>query len=449
MGGYAVNIRFLSFIVLCFAICMNSNNSFGQNESPAQLIAEGLPEDIRANLLNNPDINANINDLGWTYLHAAVNFRRDDVVKILVEMQADLNIKDSSGKTPLFLAVETGQYKTVDFLIGSGADVNIANNNGENPLSMAQKIGLNNITNLLLQNNAQPVQQNQRLSGNRVGFPGMRVTMPEGITNPGGPAEPGNNPYQPAPEMMNNDYNQNVNDIVKIDLDPNEVKERISKYEGLAEEVLKVAEGSDTELRQWRRVDKDNRENLVNPLRRQYQSEVEFIKKIANQEEAKKTAELAEELRGTRREAFMAIYNMLKDSDSSSTTRTTTNSRRSGRTNNRTIDRSTTRTNRRGSNANETYTNTQVEEKTKYSAEVQSEIDKWKSSDITDMNTRINLLEYVNDIIVTEINSLKEAAKSEKSEKTVAAIDGLLLARQIGFKALNKEFQEENQEDIQ
>ena len=55
-------------------------------------------------------------------------------------------------------------------------------------------------------------------------------------------------------------------------------------------------------------------------------------------------------------------------------------------------------------------------------------------------------MDSVNNTIVSEINSLKQTATDEKAEKTVAAIDGILLARQMGFDELNNEFQKIQQE---
>lgn len=454
MGGHVMNLRYISISVFIFTILFVSTTIFGQNDtspSIAQIISNGSPQEVQAAVTKNQDINAKINDLGWTALHAAVNFRRDGIVDLLINLKANINAQDNTGQTPLLLAIETGQNDAIEYLVSKGADVNIANNNGDNPLSMSKKIGLNAISDYLVEHNAKlPVQgiQNQVNRGNRSNMPqGRGVNQ----SSDGTFGQRGMRGMNTNTDFMNNQMNQNmqppvitenitipaettINTKVSEKLDPNEVQARIKKYPGLQEQVAEIIDGRRAELRQWERTDNDNRTSLISTIRRQYGVEVDFIKKIATEEKAQKTIELADKLNNSRKDAFIAINREVRDNASSST-RTTTSSRRSSRS---TV--TTTRSNRRGSNTTIPETTITTNE-SKYSPEIQKEVDVWLNSDVLNISGRKSLMEQVNDTLVSEINSLKQTAISENAEKTVAAIDGILLARQIVLDDLNKAFQ--------
>lgn len=64
------------------------------------------------------------------------------VVDLLAKNGAQLNLKDSDGKTPLHLAVENSYEKIVVRLIANGADINIADASGSKPIDIATKKGL-------------------------------------------------------------------------------------------------------------------------------------------------------------------------------------------------------------------------------------------------------------------------------------------------------------------
>ena len=445
-----MNKHFILTIVFAFALVVTSNSIFGQNDplpSLVQLVAEGTADDISGILSNNADINAKINELGWTYLHAAVSFRRDDVVKMIVELKADLDVQDNSGKTPLFVAVETGQKNIVDLLITNGANVNISSNNGDNPLSMSQKIGLDNISNILIENNAQPPVQAETDQGQRGNRRGM-MQIPGNLSSmmnrrgPGGNAMEQEDAVPEMPVNVEDTFGQNVNAAETGNLDPNEVEGRIQKFPGLKEAIVAVANGSKSELKQWRTLEKDNRTTLFAAIRKQYQSEVQLILKTATEDKAQKTIELTKKLDDSRRDTYAAINRAVRDQGTTTTTsRTTTNTRRT------TTATTNTRANRRGSTDTQTNTSTQETER-KYSPEVQAEIDVWLNSDVTGMSGRMSLLESINGTIVSEINTIKKTAEGEKAEKTIAAIDGLLLARQIAYNELVNEFQGTMQEQV-
>jgi hypothetical protein len=474
MEGINMNKQIKINISLLFSlICIFSLNVINAQEasgpSLVQAIAESPIDQIKSMISGGANVNEK-NSLGWTPLHAAVRFANIEAVKLLLESNADINAKDNSGQTPLYAAVETGQKELVDLLISKKADVNITNSNNENALSLARMVGLKTIEDVLVKNNAVlpvPIIQNQaapnqEAPGNRMGMPGQGMRG----NRMGGPRGNGmNNAMNPENVNPQGDNNtempeilQNMNDSNSIALDPNEVKERIQKYPDFEKAVADIVSGNRNVERQWTRIDEDNRTLLVSATRRQFESEMEFVKKVAIEEKALKTSEAVTKLIESRKDKFASITREVRDElnqqEKQSSTRTTTTSSR--RSTNRTTTTTTTRSNRRGGNtANETQSNADArgastkEQARKYAPEVQSEIDNWLNADVLNISGRMEIMSTVNDSMTTEINSVKTIATGEKAEKTIAAIDVLLVERQKCYdnsrKALEKEMQNDSE----
>lgn len=88
----------------------------------------------------------------WLYLAAAEN--QYDLVKTLVENDADVNAAMKSGSSPLHVAVQFGCSKIVKFLLDHQANANIEKKNGVTPLFIAALQGYLDIFNELKANGA-------------------------------------------------------------------------------------------------------------------------------------------------------------------------------------------------------------------------------------------------------------------------------------------------------
>lgn len=82
---------------------------------------------------------------GATALHFAAEFHRFGAVNVLLVGGADVNATDSSGTTPLLVAVLTGQgcdatvaEQTLQLLVRASADINTADDEGLSPLVVAK-----------------------------------------------------------------------------------------------------------------------------------------------------------------------------------------------------------------------------------------------------------------------------------------------------------------------
>jgi ankyrin repeat protein len=88
------------------------------------LLSQKAPEDQR---------NARLE----TALFIAASEGHLDVVRVLVDVPAGINLPDHEGRTPLFAAAAAGHREVVEFLLDNGAQPNGSRNNGESPLAIA------------------------------------------------------------------------------------------------------------------------------------------------------------------------------------------------------------------------------------------------------------------------------------------------------------------------
>ncbi|KAF3929044.1 Ankyrin-3 [Dactylellina cionopaga] len=83
-------------------------------------------------------------------LHAACENGHEDVVRILLQRGASVNVADEDGKTPLHLAAADGGEGITRMLIQSGADLNAVDDEGDLPLHVAADNGSSDIVPLFL-----------------------------------------------------------------------------------------------------------------------------------------------------------------------------------------------------------------------------------------------------------------------------------------------------------
>ncbi len=86
---------------------------------------------------NGADINLK-NDNGNNPLMSALYYECSiDIIKFLVENVANLNLKNNAGKTALYIAVKKENFDAIEILMKSGADYTIQNKKNKSPLDIA------------------------------------------------------------------------------------------------------------------------------------------------------------------------------------------------------------------------------------------------------------------------------------------------------------------------
>ena len=88
------------------------------------------------------DVNIRASQHGQTALMLAVSHGRLDMVKLLVDSGADLNIRDEDGSTALMCAAEHGYMEMVKYLMSQAdADLTAKDNDGLTALAVAMEAG--------------------------------------------------------------------------------------------------------------------------------------------------------------------------------------------------------------------------------------------------------------------------------------------------------------------
>lgn len=112
----------------------------------------------------NVDLNAR-NKYGNTALHVACNSIysiNNEIVKLLLKYPLDINAKGLDDYTALLYAIGKRDKNVVKILIDNGADVNIPDKYGKTPLMEATDMfdGDDTIIKLILEKGADPFQKN-------------------------------------------------------------------------------------------------------------------------------------------------------------------------------------------------------------------------------------------------------------------------------------------------
>ena len=97
----------------------------------------GLENIVRILLSRNAELNTT-DKYGNTALHMAAENSQLNIVKLLLNKKPELNIQNQYGDTPLHNAVRAGSVDIVSELVIAGADINIENYNRKLPIDIAR-----------------------------------------------------------------------------------------------------------------------------------------------------------------------------------------------------------------------------------------------------------------------------------------------------------------------
>lgn len=93
--------------------------------------------------------------VGDTPIYEAAAYNHPELVKLLLDYGADINIRTNTGETPLHGAVAAHHLSMVTLLLDNGADINASLAHGQTPLRLAVIKGYADIVKLLLVRGAQ------------------------------------------------------------------------------------------------------------------------------------------------------------------------------------------------------------------------------------------------------------------------------------------------------
>jgi ankyrin repeat protein len=81
------------------------------------------------------------NDLKAAPLHSAAAGMYSKIVKMLLDMGADPNLREQGGFTPLHVAAQNDDVETIRLLLLGGADLTLKNDDGKTALDLAMDAG--------------------------------------------------------------------------------------------------------------------------------------------------------------------------------------------------------------------------------------------------------------------------------------------------------------------
>ncbi|XP_034251058.1 ankyrin repeat domain-containing protein 17 isoform X2 [Thrips palmi] len=139
-----------------FLLKAGADLELGSSTPLMEAAQEGHLELVKYLLDQNANVTAQT-QTGDTALTYACENGHTDVADLLLQYGSDLEHESEGGRTPLMKACRAGHQCTVKFLIQKGADVNRqSTNNDHTPLSLASAGGHLAVVQLLLQHNADP-----------------------------------------------------------------------------------------------------------------------------------------------------------------------------------------------------------------------------------------------------------------------------------------------------
>jgi uncharacterized protein len=127
-----------TILIFCAGLLFGSNSALAQDFNQlANAVIEKDTVKIEKLLQSGVDINIQHPTTGTTVLMIASSyFYYDHIVKFLISKGADVNLKDSEGKTALLWAA-SNSLENAKILISNGAKVNEAANDGMTPFLQA------------------------------------------------------------------------------------------------------------------------------------------------------------------------------------------------------------------------------------------------------------------------------------------------------------------------
>ena len=138
--GYAIAQNNMDLLQILIENGANVNYTNGDSwaDTPLKTASRlGLDNVVRILLTRNVDINA-VDMNGNTALHTAALNSQLSIVKLLLEKNPNLDIQNKVGNTALHLAVISGNIDIVGELVLKGANTKIRNNDGKYPRDIAR-----------------------------------------------------------------------------------------------------------------------------------------------------------------------------------------------------------------------------------------------------------------------------------------------------------------------
>jgi ankyrin repeat protein len=111
---------------------------FGQSEVARYLVLKGANVNLSSN-----------NGFNVFPIHSAAAGNYTEIVRMLIENGAQVNVKQQAGSTPLHSAAQNGNLEMLILLLENGAEVNTRMEGGKLPADVAREKGFDDIAEIL------------------------------------------------------------------------------------------------------------------------------------------------------------------------------------------------------------------------------------------------------------------------------------------------------------
>ena len=140
-------------LLLDFKADINAIQTWKTTKTPLQIAI--IKDDVKATRIllkngANPNL-APTNQLGFGLIpiHIGITLKVFDIVELLIAYNADLNLKDHRGYTPMHWAIHRRNMKTMKVLLMHGASVDIQDMNGNNVFEKALNMDLDHVAKMI------------------------------------------------------------------------------------------------------------------------------------------------------------------------------------------------------------------------------------------------------------------------------------------------------------
>ncbi len=124
----AVSMLMAFFCMLVLSACTPSIHD---------LVGNAPAEEVKTLLEKHPERVHDINPLGQGPLHYAVMYKRMDLMPLLLEKGADIDLADNTGMTPLHVTALYGRREATRWLLDQGASLEALDMFGDTPVHTA------------------------------------------------------------------------------------------------------------------------------------------------------------------------------------------------------------------------------------------------------------------------------------------------------------------------
>jgi len=146
-----------AMVTLLLKAGADPNAARSTGETPLMTASRtGSMEAVKALLARGARVEAKEPQEGQTALMWAISERHADIARVLIEQQADVHARTTSGFTPLLFAARVGDLASTRMLLDAGGDANEASSDGTSALLVATVRGHANVAMFLLDRGADP-----------------------------------------------------------------------------------------------------------------------------------------------------------------------------------------------------------------------------------------------------------------------------------------------------